>query len=227
MLRDVEFLSVLGAALSPPPAKRKRSANEAPVVGGEAAQAVGWSDWITAAATTATALVGALAVWLALLTYRREARKELPLVESDVSLGDAPDIGRFVLARLVVKNRIDETLIVNRIAVLRPKGAVVSLGRQPQPPDHGGVFPARGESNAVSPARNVLPSETPFGRRSMSGAEFTLFVCPPSAWTPAPLRIEVVMSSKASTIRDRRIIVKTRAPPAIASQTDAKASKAG
>lgn len=189
------------------------------------------SDWITAAATTATALAGGAAVWLAVLDYRRKARQDLPRIECDVWLRHEPDVGRYVSLRLLAANRLDETLLVSRIAVLRPVRARISFGREIRTPSGTNILPAKGDSNSVAVAREIPPYgsywDSPFGRQATSRAEFNLFVWVPEDWSPAPLRIELLVSSKASVTRERRIIAHTSTPLVSARQTDPKASISG
>lgn len=75
----------------------------------------GWTDWITAAATAITAVVVALSGWVAWLTYLRDKRHELPVIEPTLEWQEDAKIGAHIKLRLWVVNRLDETLLIEGI----------------------------------------------------------------------------------------------------------------
>jgi hypothetical protein len=72
-------------------------------------------------ATAFAATFGGVATWL---LYRRDKRRDLPSVELTIDR----DRDNGLVARVIVRNHIDEILIVDRLSVVKPKGTTISLG---------------------------------------------------------------------------------------------------
>jgi hypothetical protein len=180
-----------------------------------------------------TALVAIVGVWFAVAASRRDARRLLPLVEPYLSgSGHDSTFGDFLKIKLWVVNRLDETLIVEKILIKSPPKSRISMGDC----DIGGgryqgeAAPKLGETNFVLPnaivhekgaISNIAPSPSPGDRQ---GIEFYLVT--PVGWKSGVLCFEVFVSSKAETIRNKRVVVKYDVKAATATKTDATASKA-
>jgi hypothetical protein len=181
-------------------------------------------DWITAAATAATALASAAAVLFAWLRYRREGRAPLPIIETNLSW-DSKDR---VVAKIVVRNQMYETVYVDSVRILSPNGVYIM---QEKYNGKGGtdVLPTTDRSQQleweIDPLGEVRSSI--FGRGQMQHSDVAhrwLYFTMPHGWAGGALRLEFRISSAALTIRDKRMVVKRHVPAAIATQTDANAS---
>lgn len=188
-------------------------------------------EWITAVATGATAFAACIAARIAFLS-RRDVLAPPPVIEATVSRyshqGD-PDFVRF---SVTVRNRLDETLIISSVRILKPHGMTFAKAIPSDKPWHpSGRYVAMAESTldgnwSMAPINTV--SQSPFAHRLGStaldvfGSEFIL--APPHGWQSGIVSIELRISSAALTICDRRIVVKRHVPAAPKPQTDAKAS---
>lgn len=181
-------------------------------------------EWITAIATVATALLtgtGGVATWLAL---RREGRRQLPIIEFDLSrraTGEA-------LVDLRIRNRLDETLVLTELAVVRPRGALAS-NRFVKTADGRRGEAVAGTASKLSLNVVIGPEEDRShipGFRPSYLQTFTLW--PPERFLSGQsVELSLRFSSKALTIRDKRIVIKNSMPAAIAMQTDEKANISG
>lgn len=168
-----------------------------------------WAVWITAGATVLTAVLtgtGGVAAWLAL---RRERQKEMPVVERSFYWQDD-----HVLLALTVRNRLAETLVLNSIQIASPPRFTVSpphststnLYGDPGPPIRGerSLLECRHEVNAYGSLRsNHSTGDT---------AYWSFALWPPEGWQGGKVVVVLRMSSKAETIRSRRIVIKGSVP---------------
>src|SRR5580700_8594103 len=85
------------------------------------------TDWITAAATGATAIATTIAGFIAWLAFRRDSRNQLPIIEADFGF-EWP----YRVLNLIIRNRLPETIVVTSdLPLLLPKRMVDTLiGRQ-------------------------------------------------------------------------------------------------
>jgi hypothetical protein len=181
------------------------------------------TDWLTSGATIATAIGAGLAAWVTFLGYRLAIRRASPVIEPDIYWISSADTGRCLQIHLTVKNRLDETLRLGRLSIKTPKGCLISLGRWE--PQGDNLFPARGDAAFLDLANAPRPDYREVGPNRESRP--ILFVCPPSGWAGGKFRAEVRISTKAFTIRDRRIAIQSVVQPDPKMQTDAKASNTG
>ncbi len=178
-----------------------------------------WTDWVTAISTAATVIASGAAGIVALLAYRRDIRSVLPIVEVDLNWieGDAAD-GVFLKIDLKIVNRLDETLVLNNAAVVRPKRA--NLAQEDRTTARGGYqqrIPSKLRATHVrlnwqiqaSGAYTTIlgpPSRTDLVREP-------IYIFPPADWPGGIVRVDIWASSKALTIRDKRIVIFRRTPP--------------
>jgi hypothetical protein len=172
------------------------------------------SDWITAAATAATALFAAITGWAAMQAYRHEVKRDLPVVESDFRWSTEGEIGPHSRLRFTILNRLDETLVVQECEIKKPKRNTISTGII----SSNGIVPSRGVSQRIRLDYNVYRSGTlssgPPGGGSVSSdlLPFLIFLSPPDDWHRGEIVTQLLISSKASTIRNKRIVIRTMMP---------------
>jgi hypothetical protein len=169
----------------------------------------GWSipEWITAAATTVTALIG----WFA---YRYSLRSAAPIVESDEpEWTPRGNIGW----RITIRNR---SAMAHRLLTLRirkPKLGMISL-----------------PNSKVGPAQTLDISWLtlwPIGTISNLLIQYPsdqttldILLTPPSGWLGGALRIDLAIADKSSRPRHRRFVV-AKLISATPSRTNADAIK--
>jgi hypothetical protein len=164
------------------------------------------SDWITAVATAATALFAAITGLAAWLAYRRQARHDFPVVELEFE-----NIGPHIRLQFTILNRLDETLIIHKCWVKKPKGATVSTGVISS---NGALVPSKGNASHLQLDYKVPRSGAyrsgPLGEGFVAAdiLTFPIFVSLPDKWQSSVLIIQLLISSRASTIRDKRIAIK-------------------
>jgi hypothetical protein len=187
-------------------------------------------DWITATATGITAVAAGFAAFVAWLAFRRDARASLPVVEADLEW-DIDGASSFVLVTLTIRNRLEETITLDSARVKRPDGTLISnkivLGN-----DGRGIAVKRGDAPFIKIEREIQPLGSPtesyfqiIQRTDVFQTE--LFLSPPNDWDGGWIRIDLRISSKALTIRDKRMVIKRRISPKPAKQTEAKANNHG
>lgn len=168
-----------------------------------------WPIWITAGATALTAVLtgtGGFAAWLAL---NRERQREMPVVERSFTWKDD-----HLHLSLTVRNRLAETLVLDSIQIAFPRRSTVSSQHgkitdsygNPGPPVPGErpLLECRHEVNAYGASRsNHSAGDT---------AYWSFALWPPAGWTGGRVVVVLRLSSKAETIRSRRIVIKGRVP---------------
>jgi hypothetical protein len=173
------------------------------------------SDWITA-----------IAGWAAVLAYRRVAKRDFPIIEPYFGWSTEGGIGPHIRLQLAIRNRLDETLVISECKIKKPKGSTISMGTSA---DYFGiVVPSKGSASRISLNYEISPSGTSFwagGEVRGDNRSLTLFLCPPDDWRAGKIVVRLLISSRSSTIRDKRIVIKRRLTAANDMQTDAKASK--
>lgn len=182
------------------------------------------TGWITAIATGATAFLtgtGGLAAWLAL---RRERMRELPVVERSLRWE-----GDYLLLSLTVRNRLAETIVLDRIDVLSPSGATITLPTSPGDlPYHSPNPPIRGGTSRLSPGYHVDPHGRPQTRHQSGDTGYWSFaIWPAPSWRSGKVTVALRISSRADTIRNRRLVIKNKIAVVPKVQTDANANISG
>lgn len=183
------------------------------------------ANWITAASTALTAILtgtGGLAAWLVL---RRDKLRELPVMERSIHAVDD-----HLLLALTVRNRLDETIKLDRIELRQPKDATISppyssiAGAAP----YGGPGPAvRGNERFLLPRYSVAAHGTRPSQHSTGDVAYWKFAIWPSpSWEGGKIVIVLRISSMAETIRNRRIVIKNNVPAATVRQIAEKAKSA-
>jgi hypothetical protein len=172
-------------------------------------------DWITAVATVATAIAASLAGVAAWLTFRRQARSILPVIEQSFRwLRD--DVGCHIVAHLVIRNVLYETLVVESTRVLRPRGSRISHTlKRPDVNDRATGLEV-GTSDETALGWEVRPYGTP--PMSLRPESFKgippdirvddLYVTPPANWRGGKVKLVLTISSKALTISGRTIVIR-------------------
>ncbi len=192
-----------------------------------------WTDWVTAVSTAATGLFVAVGAWATIASSRRDSRRLLPVVEvSNIGGGGDIDFGSFLTVQFRITNRIDETLIVEKIVIEAPRNSRISRGENRRVASGAyQTVPAKGETNfLLSPITvnetgaysNGLGLTQRLDRRTLDA-----YVVPPKGWSSGTLKFGVFVSSKADTIRHKRIVVTSAARLLSAQKNAAAASKTG
>ena len=170
------------------------------------------TDWITAVSTFGTMLVAGIAAWASLAMYWRAVSREMPIIEPDFTWKVDPQLGRCIHATLKIVNRLDETLTIISAAVAKPRAASVSMGEYRT--DRSGYqshFPTASSKRDIPLGWDVQPRgafSQHFGARDITRRD--LYIFPPESWRGGIVRITLTASTKALTIRDRRITIKRR-----------------
>ncbi|MBX3476689.1 MAG: hypothetical protein KF910_03725 [Brevundimonas sp.] len=166
------------------------------------------ADWIIAAATVTTAILtgtGGIAAWL---TLRREKIRDLPIIERVAEWR-----GDYISLRLICRNRLPETLTLDRLAIRKPRTFTIS------PPTDSGLVPfdpdppVRGTSSSMDTPHSVEARGTvrELARRSDT-AHWAFAIWPTADWNGGPIVLELRLSSRAETLRNRRFRIKLRVP---------------
>lgn len=170
----------------------------------------GWNltNWITAIATTATAI-------FAWLTYRFAVRSYDPIVESDEPQW-VPN--HRITIRIVLRNRSETAHRFDRVKLLRPKGGTIILADQKEP-----------ASDTIDMSwRDIHPvgsfSRFPYEHRS-DEAYLTFVVNPPVAFISGKLRIRLIVADKSFRPRHKRFAVSKLIQAEKATSTAASANK--
>jgi hypothetical protein len=119
---------------------------------------------------------------------------------------------------LIIRNRLPETIVVTSAKIKRPKGSLIS---KPEWSSKGGIEIKQPTSHRIDLDCDVAP----FGAATvgMPGAPMyadtqrcDLYLLFPTEWTSGIVAIDLSISSRALTLRDKRMVIKrfTTAPPA-------------
>lgn len=183
---------------------------------------IDWPVWITAGATVITAILtgtGGVAAWLAL---RREREREMPVVERSLYW----DKGHLIL-KLTVTNRLPETLTLDSVEIKRPRGTTISDETGPGDKEWNPGPPIPGESSIMVCGHPVKRAGSVASQHSFGDTSYWGFsVWPPASWKAGVVKIVLRISSRAETIRNRRIVIKSKVPAAPKSITEDSAKSA-
>ena len=138
---------------------------------------------------------------------------QLPIIEADFGF-EWP----YRVLNLIIRNRLPETIVVTSAKIKRPKGSLIS---KPEWSSKGGIEIKQPTSNRIDLDFDVAP----FGAATvgMPGAPMyadtqrcDLYLLFPTEWTSGIVAIDLSISSRALTLRDKRMVIKrfTTAPPA-------------
>lgn len=180
------------------------------------------TDWITAISTFLTAAATGIAALVGIAALKREAKKHHPVIEPTFNHLQ----GGALSLRAVIRNRLTETLIAESVLIKKPvgmgvaKSSVKGVGRKESTLEE---LPLRIE---IEPAGSSLHGGA-FDGSPMNTHTVHLVLFPPEGWVSGVVEIEFRLSSMASTIRDKRIVIKRRITALKATQTDANANKSG
>lgn len=183
------------------------------------------ADWITAGSTAATAIVAAAGSLVACLAYRRDSRASFPVVEVDLDWSRW--FSNILTLNLIVRNQLYETITLDSIRVKKPSQMTFSKSVKK---DDGSSEIEKGHSSRVTIGRTIAPigiaTEFPPGRMTrldMDREEY--YLSPPDGWNGGIVDIDLRISSRALTMRDKRIVIKRRISPNTSRQIDENASK--
>jgi hypothetical protein len=189
----------------------------------------GITDWITAVSTAITALAAVLASIIGFVEYKRGGRVPLPLIEPTFSWVDPKD-GHFLQLHIVIRNQLSETIIFEHMKIRKPRGMTFALLKR----ESSHYLGPMGKKRSINFVRTDFPHQplnwqlSPIGEESAafrgSQHEMTwrldvhvedLYFSPPRSWNGGEIAIELILLSKALTIRPRRFTIKRRvgAPP--------------
>jgi len=190
------------------------------------AESPSWTDWVTAISTAFTGLVTAVAAGIAMVTFRRERRREEPHVEIDVLRKTNQALGAYFLITLKVKNRSRETLIFNRCTIEHPKNVKLSLGKHAA---YAGQFDAElGPTNSVDLNYSISAEGSPsYLPERGDVSSVSLYAFRAGGWREGHIRLRLDLSSKSAEIRDTRIIIKRRISAMHSSNMEVATSKTG
>jgi hypothetical protein len=172
------------------------------------------ADWITAASTAATAIAAALAGWIAFAALRRDTKASLPTIETDIRWCAEADGEQYILLEVLIRNPRWETIIIESAKVVAPRNATISdkfkyvngtMVRQIRGDGSSIDMNVRvgsygSESDLFSPGR---PQRSDICRHE-------IYLLPPPDWSEGSMRVDLRISSKALTIRHKRIVIRRR-----------------
>lgn len=154
-----------------------------------------WSiaDWITAAATSATAVIGFLA-------YRRSLRSGHPIIESDEPRWLKNGT---IIWRITVRNRSAVAHGLLTAHIRKPKDARLSIAEIPSMRTESKMLDLSGIT--IHPAGTAWTA----GERRHEIDQMTLsfIVYPPPDWAAGNLRLELSLADKSSRPRQRRFVI--------------------
>lgn len=175
-------------------------------------------NWITAVATVATAIIAYLGFW------RTRVR---PVIETNELLWNtSPEQLQYLELRVAVRNPLWETLIIRSVCVKRPKKSTFAVLGGPIPYDP--IIQAtelhklklNWEIGAIGELYENAPS-----RYAPSNILYrSIYIIPPPDWLGGEVKIIFCLSSMASTMRDKRIVIRKHVKAAAKRITDDTAS---
>jgi hypothetical protein len=158
------------------------------------------TDWITAAATTATAFAAAIAGFIAWLAFQRDLKNQLPIIEPSF-LFEEP----YWVLNLIICNRTPETIVITSTRIRQPKKSLIA--RPMLTADGIEIKPTSNRINLnfeIGRFRVVaIPGEPTFNANNLD-----LYLVLPSGWESGTLIVDLRISSKALTLRDKRMVIK-------------------
>lgn len=175
-------------------------------------------DWITAISTGITAVLTGLAGIAAVAGLRRDTKRQLPIIEPSFDwISD-----RLVRARILIRNRLPETIEITSVGIKKPRGSKISFGTrqisgekrqrwEPVPPEFRNI----NTRLAISPigSERLATGGVVFDYGESRTCDF--YILPPPDWRSGKIVLVLRISSRALTIRDRRsTITRTIAAPA-------------
>jgi len=167
------------------------------------------TDWLTTIATGVTAFAAGLGGLFAWRAYRRDTRHQLPIVELEFR-----DSSGNKLLRLLIRNRLPETIDVGTISIRAPRGATLHRDISEKPSQtlsldqDVGPYGSTVDPIYSPPDRGLISADT---------KRIDLYVNFPLGWKSGNVAIDLLISSRALTLRDKRIVIKrfTTAPKAM------------
>lgn len=191
-------------------------------------------DWITAVSTALTAVAAIGAGIVAFIGYKRDGQPPLPVIEPTF-LWMPPLRGRFIRLDIIARNQLYETIILDSIRIVRPRGMTFATEKQRQLQEPPNTRTRIEKTSDVS--RRLEWEIAPIGETAthFRGSQFEMtdrtdvherlfYLSPPEGWDGGIVRIELKLLSKALTIRPRRITIKRQITVAPKMQTEANAS---
>jgi hypothetical protein len=175
--------------------------------------ASGWTDFLTAISTAATAATIAAGFY----TWRRDNRFRAPIVEfiaQWASLGGE----RYIDAHLIVRNQFSYTIFIDSVRMKRPRRMRIATEKQLLKPDVNsrGNLPTDTLSSVdlnyqIRPIGGALPViYSQDGRTHLPGdvSNVHLYLIPPINWSEGALKIEIKVSRTLQKVQHKRITIK-------------------
>ena len=182
--------------------------------------------------TAATGVFAAIGSVIAYRSYKRDIAAGFPRVEPDLKWSHDEVLGSYVGVQIFLVNRLDETLEITSAAVRKPRRSKISLGEwKVNKTGFNSYYATKAKGNNVEMKAEVSEAGSgwndagPFGRADRTQLRFCVY--PPRRWLGGSLRIDLRISSKALTIRDKRIVVQRRLAPKTSSIKDDVAKSTG
>jgi hypothetical protein len=172
------------------------------------------TDWITAVATALTAVAAWVGGVFGYLAYRRDVSRQVPVIEATIKRN--PNSKGVLTLIAVARNRMAETIVIDSVLATQPEGILIAKSA-PQ----FSIKDAKAELPLgfdVPPLGSII-HEAPFAGMPDDASQFSLYLFTPEGWTDGVVEVEFRVSSRALTIRDKRIVIKRR----VTATKDAKA----
>jgi hypothetical protein len=184
-------------------------------------------DWITAISTATTAFVAIVGAVIAYVAYRRDGLPPMPVIEVEVRW-ENPKRGLFVVMEIVTRNQLYETVTVDNIRIKKPHGMTLAIEKQYRIQESLKNTKIENRIEPIAIVSQPLDWEiAPIGETSTAfrGTQHeqtwrrdvhsrNIYLSPPNGWLGGRIEIELTVSSKALTIRPRRITIKRQVPVA-------------
>jgi hypothetical protein len=185
-------------------------------------------DWITAFATAITAVAAIFAGAVAFVSYKREGRAPMPVIEPHFSWV-RPKRGRFVYLEITARNQLYETITLQKIVIKKPRKmtfcAVVQDEKQTIQPTQLREMELDWSLAPIGETR-TWPSHSSMGPRieRLDVDRQHIYLSPPVGWNGGMIEVQLLILSKALTIRPRRITIRRQVSAAPIMQTEENAN---
>jgi len=179
-------------------------------------------NWITAVSTAITGIAAFLTGLFAWLSLRRDRRRDDPIIEANFEWGKSKHAGLLGL-RVVARNMGYETIVLDSIRVVRP--SKMTICREDYMSGRLEYFPSPHRKLPLQWTIDPVGSERRVPLTWGDALPHQFYFTPPLGWSSGTVEIELRISSRTLSIRDRRITIKRHVTVAPITKTDASTSK--
>jgi hypothetical protein len=173
-----------------------------------------WSEWITAASTAITGVFAGIAAWAAWVAVAREKDLSLPIVAPGTAWVKS-GVEESLYLSLKITNRLDETLVLEQISVVRPRKAKIALMTRDRDGNvsrsNSATRKLRLDDLKISSRGATFKMMNTVQSLDSTSVEFHVFLGP--GFSGKAMRLRAAFSSNALTIRERRMTINVRVPP--------------